>query len=158
MQSKAVHVLAYRYELPADCEYPLLALCNNMHHKLCIEFQEGLCYGKTEYTEPHRIVPDVCHSDPKKTLQISGIASQKKYISICHQALAAKPFLEWLIQKGFIHFINKLDTGKYLMCFQKAEHMAISLLIGMAEKMSLQDWIGNFGKNIKSSIKYSVHA
>lgn len=158
MQSKVVHVLVYLYELLYGRKPLLLALRNTILRKLRLGFQEGMGYGKAEFTEPHRIVPDAYYCDPKKTLRLSGIASQNIYIFIYHKAVDAKAFLDWLIQEGSIHFIKKLDLEKYLMCFQKAEHMAISLLTGLAQKISLQVRRGTNGKNFKSKIKYSVHA
>jgi len=158
MRSKVVHVLVYLYELLDGRKHLLFALCNTMHYKLLMGFQEGMCYGMAEFTEPHRIVPDAYCCDPKKTLRLSGIASSKKLHFHLPQGCGRQTFLDWLIHGGSIHFIKKLDLEKYLRCFQKAEHMAISLLTGLAQKMSLQVWIGTNGKNFKSKIKYSVHA
>lgn len=158
MQSMVVHVLVYLYELLYGRKPLLLALRNTILRKLRLGFQEGMCYGMAEFTDPHRSVPDAYYCDPKKTLHLYGIASQKIYIFIYHKVVDAKPFLDWLIQEGSIHFIKKLDLKKYPMCFKKAEHMAISLLTGLAQRMSLHDWIGTKGKNFKSKIKYSVHA
>ena len=113
-------------------------------------FNEQLNYGMIGYVVPHGIYPDGYHCDPKLPLPFANIASQKHFIGFYHMGLYAKPeLLEWFVNEYPKHSDAKLDMGKSCIRFKKMDKIPYELIGKLMRKMSVNDWIKLYEKNIK---------
>ena len=113
-------------------------------------FNEQLNYGMIGYVVPHGIYPDGYHCDPKLPLPFANIASQKHFIGFYHMGLYAKPeLLEWFVNEYPKHSDAKLNMGKSCIRFKKMDKIPYELIGKLMRKMSVNDWIKLYEKNIK---------
>ena len=113
-------------------------------------FDEQLNYGMIAYVVPHDIYPDGYHCDPKLPLPFANIASQKNFIGFYHMGIYANPeLLEWFVKEYPKHSAAKLDMGKSCIRFKKMDKIPYDLIGKLMRKMSVNDWIKLYEKNIK---------
>ena len=113
-------------------------------------FEETVSYGMISYVVPHSIYPKGYHCDPKLPLPFLGLASQKNSINFYHMGIYADPkLLNWFITEFPKHSKKKLDMGKSCVRFKKPEDIPFDLLGELVSKMSPQDWIALYEKNLK---------
>ena len=113
-------------------------------------FQETMSYGMLGYVVPHSIYPDGYHCDPKLPLPFISLASQKNHIGVYHMGVYANPdLMKWFVNEFPKHSDRKLDMGKSCIRFKKPEHVPVELIGELASKMTTQDWIDLYEKNVK---------
>ena len=113
-------------------------------------FKESMGYGMVGYCVPHTTYPAGYHCDPKQPLPFAGLASQKGHISLYHMGLYAdKDLMDWFTTEYPKHSKAKLDMGKSCIRFKKPDHIPYELIAQLAEKMTTQDWIALYEKNLK---------
>ncbi len=150
MISKATSPDQYLAELPADRIEPMTKLRNVIVKNLPKGFKEGMGYGMMGYVVPHSIYPAGYHCDPKQPLPFVGIASQKNFIAFYHMGIYAMPeLLKWFVEEYPKHSTAKLDMGKSCVRFKKPEHIPYKLIGELMKKVSVNDWIATYEKNLK---------
>ena len=113
-------------------------------------FNEQLNYGMIGYVVPHDIYPEGYHCDPKLPLPFVNIASQKNFIGFYHMGIYSNPeLLEWFVKEYPKHSDTKLDMGKSCVRFKKMDKIPYELIGRLMRKMSVNDWIKLYEKNIK---------
>jgi len=153
MQSKAKTVTEYINSLPEDRKQAITKLRNAIRKNLPKGFEEIMSYGAMGWVVPHSLHPDGYHCDPKQPLPFLGIASQKNYISVYHMALYDGELLDWFKDQWGEVTTKKLDMGKCCIRFKKPDDIPFDLIGELASKMSPQQWIDTYMKNLKKSKK-----
>jgi hypothetical protein len=113
-------------------------------------FEPGISYGMLGYVIPHSLYPAGYHCKPAEPLPFASIASQKNSINFYHMGLYADPSLmEWFVAEYPKHSQQKLDMGKSCMRFKKTEHIPYDLLGQLMQKMTAEQWIALYERNLK---------
>jgi len=150
MQSKASTPEQYLNELPEDRKEGMRKLRDVIAANIPTGFQEGMGYGMPGWDVPHSIYPSGYHCDPKQPLPFVGYASQKNNISFYHMGLYSDPeLLKWFVSEYPKHSSRKLDMGKSCVRFKKTEHIPYELIGELMTKMTPQDWIERYEKELK---------
>lgn len=150
MQVKTISADLYMDTLPEERKAPMQQLRNTILGNLPPGFEECMNYGMIGYVVPHSAYPAGYHCDPKLPLPFLNIASQKNFIALYHMGLYASPeLLGWFTAEYPKHSKTKLDMGKSCIRFKKPEQIPFELIAQLLRKMSVQDWITLYEKNIK---------
>jgi hypothetical protein len=150
MQIKAKNVKEYLQKVPQERVEYFNKLRKTILANLPEGFEEQLNYGMIGYVVPHEIYPAGYHCDPKLPLPFANIASQKNFIGFYHMGIYANPgLLEWFVKEYPKHCDTKLDMGKSCVRFKKMDKIPYDLIGKLMSKMSVNDWIKLYEKNIK---------
>lgn len=113
-------------------------------------FQEVINYNMPSYVVPHEIYPSGYHCDTKLPLPFLSIAAQKNFIAFYHMGIYADPtLLDWFTAEFPKHSNSKLDMGKSCIRFKKPEQIPFPLMGELVQKMTVQNWIDLYEKQIK---------
>jgi hypothetical protein len=113
-------------------------------------FAEGINYGMIGYCVPHSKYPAGYHCDPKQALPFMSIASQKNFIAVYHMGVYADPkLLKWFTEAHAKTSAKKLDMGKSCMRYKKPEDIPFDLIGELASKITPDQWIAIYEKNIR---------
>ena len=113
-------------------------------------FEPGISYGMLGYVIPHHLYPAGYHCKPSEPLPFASIASQKNSINFYHMGIYMDPALmEWFVAEYPKHSKQKLDIGKSCMRFKKTEHIPYDLLGQLMQKMTAEQWIALYERNLK---------
>jgi uncharacterized protein YdhG (YjbR/CyaY superfamily) len=140
----------YITQLPEDRQEPIKKLREVIKSKIPKGFEETMSYGMIGYVVPHSIYPDGYHCTPELPLPFMSIASQKNAISIYHSGVYAKKALyDWFVAEYPKHCKRKLDMGKSCVRFKYIDDIPYGLIGELASKITLEEWINIYEKNIK---------
>jgi len=150
MTIDAKTVAEYISKLPEDRKDAVSKLRNTVQKNIPKGFKECINYKTIGYVVPHSIYPAGYHCDTKLPLPFINIASQKNYIALYHSGIYADPKLsEWFVGEYPKYVKTKLDMGKSCIRFKKVENIPYKLIGELCQKMTVQDWISLYEKNIK---------
>lgn len=150
MQYKAKSPEEYIAQLPEEKKAAFSNLRSTILENLPKGFQECISYGMIGYVVPHSLYPPGYHCDPKLPLPFMNIASQKNFIAFYHMGIyAKKDLLNWFVEEYPKHCKLKLDMGKSCVRFKKIEAIPYELIAELCTKMSPEEWIELYEKNIK---------
>ncbi len=149
MTSKAKTPDEYIAELPEDRKPAMIQLRETILKNLPTGFSEEMSYGMIGYVVPHSIYPKGYHSTPKLPLPFLNIASQKNTITMYNMGFADKKLLEWFTDTYPKHSKTKLDMGKSCVHFKKIDQIPYALIGELVSKVSVEDWIECYEKNVK---------
>lgn len=117
-------------------------------------FEPGISYGGLGYVIPHALYPAGYHCKPEEPLPFAGIASQKGSINFYHMGVYAnEDLLNWFVAEYPKHSKQKLDMGKSCVRFKKLDQIPYDLVGQLMQKMSAQDWIDLYEKNLTPKSK-----
>lgn len=112
-------------------------------------FEETMNYGMIGYVVPKSTYPAGYHCDTSLPLPFANIASQKNFIALYHMGIYANPeLLDWFVAEYLKHCKRKLDMGKSCIRFKKSEEIPFELIAELMQKMSMQEWIDLYEKNV----------
>lgn len=150
MRSEAKTPDEYYETLPEERKEAMQELRKQFKKNLPKGFKEEMGYGMVGYVVPHSKYPGGYHCDPKQALPFMGLASQKNFIAVYHMGIYSDPkLLKWFTDEFPKHSKTKLDMGKSCIRFKKPEHIPFKLLGELATKMTPDDWITLYEKNLK---------
>lgn len=113
-------------------------------------FEEMINYGMIGYVVPHTIYPSGYHCDPKLPLPFLNIASQKSHVAVYHMGVYAnEDLMGWFVDEYPKYSKKKLNMGKSCIRFKKVEDIPYELIGELVSKMTVEDWITLYEKNIK---------
>ena len=113
-------------------------------------FEEQMNYGMIGYVVPKEIYPSGYHCDSSLPLPFVNIASQKNFIALYHMGIYAEPeLLDWFVREYPKYCKRKLDMGKSCIRFKKAEEIPFELIAELMKKITVENWIELYEKNIK---------
>ena len=150
MQSTAKTPAEYVDSLPDERKSVIENIRKTVLDNLPEGFEETMGYGMLGYVVPHSIYPSGYHCDPKTPLPFISVASQKNFIAFYHMGIYAdETLLNWFVAEYPKHCKTKLDMGKSCIRFKKMNDIPLELLGQLVTKMSVQDWISLYEKNLK---------
>ena len=150
MQIEANTPDEYIAQLPNDRKPVMEKLRKVILDNLPKGFKEESSYGMIGYVVPHSIYPKGYHVSPKLPLPFINIASQKNFIGVYHMGIYANPkLLDWFTTEYPKHCKLKLDMGKSCIRFKKPEQIPFDLIGELASKVSVDEWVETYEKNIK---------
>ena len=146
----------YISKLPEERKKAVSQLRETVKNHLPKGFQECISYKMIGYVVPHSLYPEGYHCDSKLPLPFINIASQKHFVALYHSGIYADPSLhDWFVDEYAKHVPTKLDMGKSCIRFKKIAHIPYDLIAELCKKMTPQDWITLYEKNIKNHEKQS---
>ena len=150
MISKAATVDEYIESLPEDRKAAMSALRKEIKKNLPKGFAESMGYGMLGWAVPHSLYPAGYHCDPKQPLPFISLASQKNFVAVYHMGVYAdKKLCDWFTKEYAKQVKGKLDMGKSCIRFKKMDQIPYKLIGELASKMSPEDWIDLYEKNMK---------
>ena len=149
MKYKATTVEEYMQEVPTERQGYFNQLRDVILENIPNGFVEQMSYGMIGYVVPHSLYPAGYHCDTKLPLPFINIASQKNFIGLYHMGIYASPdLLDWFVTEYPKHCKLKLDMGKSCIRFKKPELIAYELIAELMQKMTVDDWVKLYEKNI----------
>ena len=137
-------------EIPEERQKAFTKLRSVIKKNLPKGFSEVMGYGMMGYAIPHSIYPAGYHCNPKDPLPFIGIASQKNFIAVYHMGIYADPALhKWFVAAHAKASPKKLDMGKSCIRYKKPEDIPFELIGELASKMTTDQWIALYEKNLK---------
>jgi len=150
MRSKALTPQDYLAEIPADRQKAFAKLRSVIKKNLPKGFKEAMGYGMTGWMVPHSKYPAGYHCNPGDPLPFMGIASQKHFIAIYHMGIYADPtLLKWFTKAHAEASTRRLDMGKSCIRYKKPDDIPFELIGELATKMTPDEWIAIYEKNMK---------
>ncbi len=150
MKISANTIPEYIAALPEDRQKVMKQLRKVIKKNLPKGFKEQLSYGMPGWVIPHSKYPAGYHCDPKLPLPFLSIASQKNFVALYHSGVYSDPKLhDWFVAEYPNHCKRKLDMGKSCIRFKKMEDIPYDLIGELVGKMTPEDFIGIYEKNIK---------
>lgn len=150
MTINAKTVDEYISKVPQERTDAIRRLRDTVKNNLPEGFEEGITYNMIGYYVPHSVYPDGYHCDPQLPLPFINIASQKNFIALYHSGIYADPnLLDWFRTEYSTYVKTKLDMGKSCIRFKKIEHIPNELIGELCQKMSAEEWIALYEKNVK---------
>lgn len=151
MRSDAATPEAYISNLPEDRKSAISSLRKTILKNLPKGFEEVMNYGMIGYVVPHSIYPEGYHCSPELPLPFINIASQKNFVAFYHSGIYAdKTLYDWFVSEYSKQETTKLDMGKSCVRFKKVAHIPYDLLGKLCSKMTVDQWIALYERNIKS--------
>ena len=136
--------------LPEDRVEPFNKLHDIIVKNLPKGFEAAISYGGLGYVIPHSLYPAGYHCKPSEPLPFAGLASQKNSINFYHMGIYSDPkLLNWFVNEFPKHTKQKLDMGKSCIRFKKFDDIPYQLIGELMKKMSVNDWINIYEKNLK---------
>lgn len=150
MRIEATRVLDYLGKVPEDKKNAFNKLREVIIDNLPADFNEEMSYGMIGYVVPHDVYPDGYHCNPKLPLPFASIAAQKNFIGFYHMGIYANPELHnWFVEEYGKRCKYKLDMGKSCVRLKKMEDIPYDLIGELMLKMTAQQWIDLYEKNVK---------
>lgn len=151
MNYKANSAEEYITKLPEERQPVISKLRQIISQNLPEGFKEQMSYGMLGWVVPHSLYPDGYHCDPKLPLPFINLASQKNFVALYHSGIYANPELyDWFVGEYPKYVKTKLDMGKSCIRFKKMETVPYPLIAELCGKMTVQQWIDLYEKNVKS--------
>jgi hypothetical protein len=136
--------------LPEDRVEPFNKLHDIIVKNLPKGFEAAISYGGLGYVIPHSLYLAGYHCKPSEPLPFAGLASQKNSINFYHMGIYSDPnLLNWFVTEYPKHTKQKLDMGKSCIRFKKFDDIPYQLIGELMKKMSANDWINIYEKNLK---------
>jgi len=151
MPAKATTVKEYIDNLPEDRKPVIKKLRTIIKKNLPKGYKEVISYGMIGYVIPHKIYPDGYHCSPELPLPFMSMASQKNFVAVYHMGIYADPkLMKWFTSEYPKYVSTKLDMGKSCIRFKKMATIPYDLIGELSSKMTTDDWIKLYEKNIKT--------
>lgn len=152
MQYKATSPDDYISQIPTERQAAVKALRKVINENLPNGFEEGIQYGMIGYYVPHSTYPDGYHCAPEEPLPFMSFASQKNSVNLYHSGIYAVPEIhDWFVKEYPKHCSRKLDMGKSCIRFKKLDDIPYDLIGELCQKLTADQWINIYEKNIKKT-------
>ncbi len=154
MKIEASSIKEYLDALPEDRKKAMTKLRTVIRKNIPKGFKEQLNYGIPGWVVPHSKYPDGYHCDPKLPLPFMNIASQKNFVALYHSGIYADPKInKWFVTEYPKHCKRKLDMGISCVRFKKMDEIPYELIGELVTKITVDDWIATYEKNVKKRAK-----
>jgi uncharacterized protein YdhG (YjbR/CyaY superfamily) len=150
MVSTAKNVDEYIESLAEDRKSAMVTLRNCINKNIPKGFKEIMSYGMPGWVVPHKTYPNGYHCNTALPLPFVNIASQKNFIALYHMGIYSNALLlKWFVGEYPKYSNTKLDMGKSCIRFKKPDQIPFELIGELMKKMTVNDWIGLYEKNLK---------
>ena len=141
---------SYINSLPIDRKESVNKIIKVVEENIPVGYTKVMNYSMPSFVIPHSIYPAGYRVTPDLPLPFIGVASQKNHIGFYHMGLYAdSKLLDWFISEYPKYCKSKLDMGKSCIRFKKMDDIPYELVAELSTKMTTQDWISVYEKNIK---------
>jgi uncharacterized protein YdhG (YjbR/CyaY superfamily) len=152
MQYKANSPEDYISQLPKERQPVISKIRKVILENIPNGFQEQINYGMLGYVVPLSLYPDGYHCSPELPLPFMSVASQKNFVALYHSGIyVSKEIHDWFVGEYPKYVKTKLDMGKSCVRFKKMETIPYELIGELCTKMSVDEWIALYEKNIKKA-------
>jgi hypothetical protein len=104
------------------------------------------------YVVPKSVYPPGYHVKPQLPLPFIHLASQKNHIALYHSGIYSDTKLFSWFRNEYAKLVkSKPDMGKGCIRFKNPSTIPFNLIGKLAQKISVQDWIKMYEKQLKSS-------
>lgn len=149
MSTKPTTVKEYIANIPEDRLTAFKKLRKAITDNLPKGFKEEMNYGMPGYVVPLTSYPDGYHCKKNTPLPFANLANQKNFIAVYHMGVYAEPKLyKWFVEEYSKRCKYKLDMGKSCIRLKKLDDIPFDLIGELFQKMSMQEWIDLYEKNI----------
>lgn len=136
--------------IPEERKEIFNALRTAILENMSAELEECISYKMIGYVVPKSVYPAGYHCNTDLPLPFANLASQKNFIAFYHMGLYAdKALMSWFVDEYQKISKYKLDMGKSCVRFKKMNDIPVDLIGKLMSKMSAQEWIELYEKNIK---------
>ena len=150
MNTTEITIESILAKVPEDRKEAFTKLHQTIVSNLPEGFEPGISYGMLGYVVPHHLYPAGYHCKPSEPLPFVSIASQKNSINFYHMGIYAdSTLLNWFVAEYPKHSKQKLDMGKSCIRFKKTEHIPYELMAQLMQKMTAEQWIALYERNLK---------
>ncbi len=150
MKIEHTSVKEYIDALPEDRQKVIKKIRSIIKKNLPKGFKETLSYNMIGWVVPLSKYPDGYHCNPKLPLPFMNLASQKNFVALYHMGVYADPKIyKWFVTEYPKHSDRKLDMGKSCVRFKKMDDIPYDLIAELVSKISMEDWIAQYEKNLK---------
>ncbi|MRI00757.1 DUF1801 domain-containing protein [Kriegella sp. EG-1] len=140
----------YINQLPENRQPVISRIRDIINKTIPSGFQEQMSYGMLGWVVPHTRYPDGYHCNPELPLPFINLASQKNFIALYHSGIYAdKNLYDWFVSEYPKHCKRKLDMGKSCIRFKSMDDVPYDLIEKLFSKITVDDWISLYEKNIK---------
>ena len=140
----------YLNSLPLDRQESVQMIIKTVEDNIPLGYAKIMNYSMPSFVIPYSIYPAGYHVTPDLPLPFIGVASQKNNIGFYHMGVYADSnLLDWFISEYTKYSKSKLDMGKSCIRFKKMDDIPYELIAELSTKMTTQDWISIYEKNIK---------
>ena len=144
-------ILEYIDGIDANRRQYFINFLDTIRNNIPDGFQEEFSYKMIGFVVPKSIYFAGYHCNSKLPLPFVTIGAQKNAFVLHHLALYADPVLKKWFEDEYPKFCNhKLDMGKGCVRFKKIEYIPLDLITELIKKVSVNDWISTYEKNIKT--------
>ena len=141
---------SYINSLPKDRKESVNKIIRVVEENIPVGYAKIMNYNMPSFVIPHSIYPAGYYVTPDLPLPFIGVASQKNHIGFYHMGLYAdSKLLDWFISEYPKYSKSKLDMGKSCIRFKKMDNIPYFLIAELSTRMTTQDWISIYEKNIK---------
>ena len=148
--SMTLTIESYINSLPKDSKESVHKIIEVVEENIPVCYAKIMNYSMPSFVIPHSIYPAGYHVTPVLPLPFIGVASQKNHIGFYHMGLYAdSKLLDWFISEYPKYCKSKLDMGKSCIRFKKMVDIPYELVAELSTRMTTQDWISIYEKNIK---------
>ena len=141
---------SYINSLPKDRKESVHKIIKVVEGNIPVGYAKIMNYSMPSFVIPHSIYPAGYHVTPDLPLPFIGVASQKNHIGLYHMGIYAdSKLLDWFVSEYPKYCKSKLDMGKSCIRFKKMDNIPYELLAELSKKMTIQDLINIYEKNIK---------
>lgn len=144
------HINQYIEQLSTEERENIIKIREVILNHLPKGFEERMSYGMLGYVVPHSLYPNGYHVTPELPLPFINLAAQKNHISLYHMGIYAdQDLLKWFIDE-YKTITNKLpNMGKSCIRFKKTDKIPYELIGKLCEKMTPENWILLYEKQLK---------
>ena len=142
----------YIDKLPENRKEIITKLRKIIRENLPDGFEETMNYGMIGYVVPKSVYPPGYHVKPQLPLPFIHLASQKNHIALYHSGIYSDTKLFNWFRNEYAKLVkSKPDMGKGCIRFKNPSTIPFNLIGKLAQKISVQDWIKMYEKQLKSS-------
>lgn len=143
-------VKEYIENIPEDRLAAYKKLRSTIKKNLPKGFKECISYGMPGYVVPLSTYPDGYHCKADTPLPFVSLANQKSFIAVYHMGLYNDPKLyKWFVNEYGKRCKYKIDMGKSCLRLKKLDDIPYDLIAELMTKITVDDWIKAYEKNIK---------
>lgn len=144
----------YLAQVAEDQAKPFGKLRQSIRKGLPPGFEETVNYGMIGYVVPHSLYAPGYHCNPKEPLPFMNIAAKKSNISLYHMGIYGNAELKkWFFDELAKSSRHKIDSGKGCVKFKYYDEIPFELVRELASRISVEDWIDYYERNIRPQKK-----
>jgi len=156
MKSRAATVDEYLAELPQDRRDAVAAVRRVILENLDKDYEETMLWGVAAYVVPQRVFPPGHHTDPKKSIMMCGVSSQKNDMVVYMMnvfggggGLGGDPALREWFEGAWVRAGKKMGmcvegAGGCCIRFKKLDDLALEVIGEAVRRTPAKAYVANY--------------